>query len=191
MPSNSTEWQRPWWLSFLDRTNFTVAGLTAFAILLTRSAGTAYFAAGALACSLSVKVLKHGIRQPRPALGKKKTYGMPSTHSATITYYATFVPLACIYLPLHPSVPAGEMARVLVPLIVVPWAALIAMSRVWLRHHTWAQVAVGCAYGVAFASVWFALWTRVGLNEHGPMAEELVHTFFGLQVTASKARRAA
>ncbi|KAJ7709923.1 hypothetical protein B0H17DRAFT_244735 [Mycena rosella] len=175
----STSWERPWWLSFLDRTNFTVTALTAAAILFTRSACVAYLGAGALACSLSVKVLKRGIRQPRPALRQtKKTYGMPSTHAASISFYATFIPLACIYLPLHPSVPAGAMARVLVPAVTIPWAVLIVLSRVWLGHHNWAQVAVGCAYGVGFAGVWFALWTR-GLDEYGRMAEELVESFVG------------
>ncbi|KAJ7109360.1 hypothetical protein C8R44DRAFT_884405 [Mycena epipterygia] len=179
MSSNSETWQRPWWLSFLDRTNLTVTALTASAILLTRSAGVAYFGAGALMCSLSVKVLKRGIRQPRPALrNKKKTYGMPSTHSATIAYYATFVGLACVYLPLHPSLPAGAMARVLVPIVVLPWATLIALSRLWLGYHTWPQVAVGCAYGVVFAGVWFLVWTQ-GLNEHGRTAEELFEAFLG------------
>jgi dolichyldiphosphatase len=103
---------------------------------------------------------------------------MPSTHSASIAYYATFVPLACIYLPLHPSVPAGAMARVLVPAVVLPWAALIALSRVWLGHHTWPQVAVGLAYGVVFAGIWFSLWTR-GLSEYGRMAEEMFESFVG------------
>ncbi|KAJ7155982.1 hypothetical protein C8R43DRAFT_884150 [Mycena crocata] len=176
--SDSTTWKRPWWLSFLDRTNLTVTVLTASAILLTQgSPGVVYFGAGALSCSISVQILKRAIRQPRPAFRqKKKTYGMPSTHSATIAYYATFVPLACVYLPLHPSLFPG--ARVLTPLVVLPWAALIALSRVWLGHHTWPQVAVGCAYGVAFAGVWFSLWTR-GLNEHGRMAEEFVKSYLG------------
>ncbi|KAJ7449794.1 hypothetical protein FB451DRAFT_1286566 [Mycena latifolia] len=178
MSSASASWERPWWLSFLDRTNLTVTALTASAILFTQSAGVAYFGAGALACSVSVQILKRGIRQPRPAFRQtKKTYGMPSTHSGTVAYYATFVPLACIYLPLHPSLPA--IARVLVPVVVLPWAALIALSRLWLGHHTWPQVAVGCAYGVVFAGVWFSLWTRGGLDEYGRMAEELFESLVG------------
>ncbi|KAJ6547547.1 hypothetical protein B0H19DRAFT_1166230 [Mycena capillaripes] len=177
MSSTPNAWERPWWLSFLDRTNITVTGLTAFAILLTRSAGVAYFGAGALACSISVQILKGGIRQPRPVLGKKKTYGMPSTHSATIAYYSAYVPLACMGLPLHPSIPGGEAARVIAPILLLPWAALIAMSRIWLQHHTYKQVAFGVLYGVAFAGMWFALWTRTGLNELGRDVEELVNSF--------------
>ncbi|KAJ7097942.1 hypothetical protein B0H15DRAFT_879140 [Mycena belliarum] len=175
MSSASEFRERPWWLAFLDRTNFTVAALTASAILFTRSAGVVYFSTGALACSVSVQILKRGIQQPRPALRQtKKTYGMPSTHSSSVAYYATFVPLACIYLPMHSSLP--PIARVLVPVIVVPWAALIALSRVWLGHHTWPQVAVGCAYGIIFAGVWFLLWAR-GLSEYGVVAEGLFQSF--------------
>ncbi|KAJ7172491.1 hypothetical protein C8R46DRAFT_1086142 [Mycena filopes] len=178
MSSHPDTWERPWWLSFLDRTNLTVTGLTAIAILLTRSAGVAYFGAGAVACTLAVKVLKPAIRQPRPALGKKKTYGMPSTHSASVGFFATYVPLACVYLPLHSSVPGGAAARLLVPAVVLPWAAMIALSRVWLGHHTWTQVAVGCAFGAAFAGMWFTLWTR-GLDEHGLVVEEFADWVLG------------
>ncbi|KAJ7774642.1 PAP2-domain-containing protein [Mycena maculata] len=168
----------PWLLSFLDRTHFTVTALTATAILITRSAAVLYFGAGALACSLSVKLLKHGIRQPRPASQKqKKTYGMPSTHSATISYYATFLALACVYLPLHPSLPASTLVRALVPVVVLPCATLIALSRIWLGHHTWPQVAVGCTYGVGFAGVWFTLWVN-WLQEHGRTAEGIFNSFF-------------
>jgi len=178
MSSNSNAW-RPWWLPLFERTNITVIALTAISILWTRSAGVAYCGAGAVACSLTVKYgLKRILRQPRPVLGKKKTYGMPSTHSASIAYFATFVPLACLYLPLHPSVPGGEGARVVAPIIVLPFATMIAMSRVWLGHHTWTQVAAGCAYGVAWACLCFTLWTR-GLNEYGPTVEQYFGGFLG------------
>ncbi|KAJ7632601.1 PAP2-domain-containing protein [Roridomyces roridus] len=142
----SSTWQRPWWLSFLDHTNITVTGLTAVVVLFTRSAGVAYFSAGALACSLSVKVLKRAIRQPRPKKSTgKKTYGMPSTHSATIAYYAAFISLACAYLPLHPTLPGGEaLLRTGVRMLVIPWATLIALSRLWYVK----RCALGGAHGL-------------------------------------------
>lgn len=103
---------------------------------------------------------------------------MPSTHSATITYFAVYVPLACAFLPLHPSLPDHAMSRIIPVSIVVPWAALIAMSRVWLGHHTWEQVAAGCSYGVGFAALWFALWTK-GLNDYGRLLEWTLYSHFG------------
>ncbi|KII94108.1 hypothetical protein PLICRDRAFT_88372 [Plicaturopsis crispa FD-325 SS-3] len=176
--SESAPWRRPWWLGFLDRTNLTVTGLTACVLLYTKSSGVLYFCVGGVACSMSVKLIKRFIRQPRPAHPSqhKISYGMPSTHSATITYYASYIPLACAYLPIHTSLPSGTTTRIIPPLIVVPWAGLIAMSRVWLGHHTWLQVIVGCSYGLAFASVWFALWTN-GLDDRGRTLERMVHEY--------------
>jgi len=178
-------WKRPWWLAFLDKafeTNLILTSLTASYLAYTRSAGVAYFAAGAVMCSLTVKLVKRILRQPRPVqMGlshQKLSYGMPSTHSAAITYYATYVPLACIYLPIHASLPQSSLIRVMPPLVIVPCASLIAVSRIWLGHHTWPQVAVGCSYGIAFACVWFIPWTY-GLSEHGEYLEHLLDSLFG------------
>jgi hypothetical protein len=59
------------------QTHITVTALTAGAIVLTRAAGVAYFAAGALACSQSAKLVKMAVKQPRPrsAYSHKRTYG--------------------------------------------------------------------------------------------------------------------
>lgn len=97
---------------------------------------------------------------------------MPSTHSATVSHYAASIFLGCLYLPIHPTLPSGLSVRIVLPLIAFPCAATIVMSRLWLGHHTMAQVVAGVSFGVAFASVWFALWTR-GLNSWGEHAEEI------------------
>lgn len=85
---------------------------------------------------------------------------MPSTHASAITFYAIYVPLACLYLPIHKSLPNVLVSRIVPCIIIVPWAAVIAVSRIWLGHHTWPQVAVGATYGATVASVWFFLWTH-------------------------------
>lgn len=97
---------------------------------------------------------------------------MPSTHAATISYYAAYILLGCLYLPIHPTLPSGLYTRILPPLITIPFATTIVMSRVWLGHHTMPQVVAGASYGVAFAFVWFALWTR-GLNSWGAHVEQI------------------
>ncbi|KAF7440486.1 hypothetical protein PC9H_000831 [Pleurotus ostreatus] len=164
------------------QTNFVVTGLSAAFLLYTRSAGVLYFTLGALLCSATVKLIKRAIRQPRPvvehAAGKRKvSYGMPSTHSATIIYYATYIPLACAKLPIHPSLPANSfVTRVLPVLIAVPYGYVIAASRVWLGHHTWKQVVVGGSYGAALAAVWFELWIRGG-HAYGQVLEREVNGY--------------
>ncbi|KAF9809068.1 hypothetical protein IEO21_07605 [Rhodonia placenta] len=164
-----------WWMRFLDKTNAVVTGLTAGFLLYTRSSAVAYFAAGAVVCSLTVKTIKRLVRQPRPVAtirGKRKTsYGMPSTHSATITFYAAYITLACLCLPILPSLPSSLATRIVPPAVVLPWAATIAVSRTWLGHHTWPQVAAGCACGLLFSPIWFSLWTR-GANDYGRLLEQ-------------------
>jgi dolichyldiphosphatase len=177
-----------------------VTAITACTVLYTRSAGVAYFSAGALACSITVKMLKRVLRQARPVQTtdrkQKQTYGyvagarvmcasstpplsrMPSTHSATITFYGTYIPLACAWLPLHPSLPDNSLFRPLATLLAVPWALAVAGSRIRLGHHTVPQVAVGCAYGFTFAWGWFSLWTH-GFNDLGRIAENHVRTYIG------------
>lgn len=103
---------------------------------------------------------------------------MPSTHSATISYFATYILLASTYLQVHPSLgpPSGAMWRILPPLTCLLWAGSIMMSRVWLGHHTWPQVFAGASYGIAMASIWFALWTG-GWNDVGQKAEDIVNAW--------------
>ncbi|KAI9060096.1 PAP2-domain-containing protein [Trametes sanguinea] len=169
-----------WWLRALDQALTT---LTACVLLYTRSAGVAYFVVGAVLCSITVKILKRCFRQPRPVTvivngrRRKKSYGMPSTHSAVIMFFATYITLACAFLPIHPSFPSSPaLTRGMPPLVVVPLASTIAVSRIWLGHHTWPQVAAGCAYGLAVAPLWFVLWTK-GLNEYGQKAEGLLESY--------------
>ncbi|KXN82101.1 Dolichyldiphosphatase 1, partial [Leucoagaricus sp. SymC.cos] len=166
-------------------THGTVVGLTAAFLLYTRSAGVAYFVVGAVTCSVTVKLVKRAIRQPRPPpslAGRKMkaSYGMPSTHSATITFFAAYILLACQNLPIHRTLPQSPAAtRLIPPLIAIPWALAIMMSRVWLGYHTWAQVTAGSAYGVVATGAWFMLWTRTGLNVVGRYLEEVAWQWFG------------
>jgi dolichyldiphosphatase len=95
---------------------------------------------------------------------------MPSTHSASITYYAIYIGCACAYLPIHSTLLRIPFIR-LVPLITTPWAASILASRVWLGHHTWEQVTAGAACGLVSALVWFDLWHRQGLSDIGNLVE--------------------
>jgi len=168
------------WLTFLDHTDIVVTSLTAGFLLYTRSAAVFYFVSGAVFCSRSVKLIKKVIRQPRPPVNhqgrQKSSYGMPSTHSATISFYVTYIVSASFYLPIHSSLPSGRVSRILPVIISVPWAAMILMSRVWLGHHTWPQVFAGSAYGVAVALGWFKLWTS-GMDLIGKEAEQIVNSW--------------
>jgi len=166
-------------LRLLDRTNTIVTGLTAVTLLYTCSTGIAYFCAGAVACTISVKCIKPILGQARPEKPRQKhTYGMPSTHSATITFYGTYIPSACVWLPLHASLPESPLFRAFVAFVVVLWTCAVAYSRVSLGYHTAPQVIVGCIYGFAFACVWFWLWTH-GLGDLAWIVERQVRAYIG------------
>jgi dolichyldiphosphatase len=103
---------------------------------------------------------------------------MPSTHSATIMYYGTYITLACTWLPLHASLPQSSFLRPLAALATIAWACVVAGSRILLGHHTAPQVIVGCIYGFTFACVWFWPWTH-GLSDLGHIVERHISVYIG------------
>lgn len=98
---------------------------------------------------------------------------MPSTHSAVATFQATFTILACLYLPIHSSIPLGDSQRYFPILFIVPWAVSVMVSRVRLGYHTWPQVLAGVSWGFPCALVAYKTWVG-GLNEYGRAVEEFL-----------------
>jgi len=145
-------------LYFYDQTNWVVISLTSSFIVYTRfSPGPVYFSIGAVAASRVAKILKLLLREKRPEGSRlAKTYGMPSTHSSVISYYAAYTLLATLYFPRE--MPYASWPKWLPPLVVLPWAISIVFSRIWLGHHTLNQVLAGSAIGVTFALGWFQWW---------------------------------
>lgn len=110
---------------------------------------------------------------PSMTLNNVLVYRMPSTHSATITFFGAYILLASLYLPIHPSFPGDwRITRVLPPLFCVPCASLIAASRYWLGHHTLPQIGAGVALGLVMTTFWFTAWTVGGVNQYGRVLEE-------------------
>ncbi|SCV70605.1 BQ2448_3367 [Microbotryum intermedium] len=134
--------------------------------------------------SLTAKILKRFIRQPRPdrALRYETTYGMPSTHSSSIAYFGTYLTLASLSLPFHSrisslvplyphiikfdsgKVVSGEnLIRLSLASLFVLSASSVCWSRIRLGHHTKAQVIVGASLGACVACAWFMLW--IGIDQ--------------------------
>ncbi|WRT63397.1 uncharacterized protein IL334_000302 [Kwoniella shivajii] len=148
-------------LYILDETHITVTLSTALAILFTRNAHVVWFAIGALNSSLSAKVLKNLIRNPRPPpppptssvpskIRPKRTYGMPSTHSTALTFYFIYLIPFVTLLPSPYSLLAG--------LGVGGYWILGLWSRKELGYHTWEQVLGGGLYGTLLALGWKSLY---------------------------------
>ncbi|SAM59043.1 uncharacterized protein UBRO_01122 [Ustilago bromivora] len=154
------------WL--LKHTQGIVTTATAIGILHLRTAHVLYFTIGSLATSFSAKGLKRVIKQPRPPGSRvKKTSGMPSTHSATISFMGIYIMLSALFLPLHPTFSldssSDNVARIWIGLVGIAAPVLVMWSRVRLGVHTPAQTLVGAALGVAKACIWFTAWNGTNL----------------------------
>ncbi|RIA89468.1 phosphatidic acid phosphatase type 2/haloperoxidase, partial [Glomus cerebriforme] len=114
-----------------------------------------------------VSILKQIIRQPRPyhatitiqpssqpAIQKqRKSFGMPSSHSAIIIYFATFITLQLFNV-------ASPLVKLFSFLMVFIIGLLVLWSRVELGHHTTAQVLMGMLLGIILAVFWNNLWVN-------------------------------
>ena len=134
---------------------------------------------------LIAKVLKRFIRQPRPELSVKKTYGMPSTHSSSIAFFGVYLSLCIARLKPHPRFLPNLLSRRgdsedFAPLVrgiltagVLYGAISVMWSRVRLTYHTSAQVVAGASVGGIIALACFWLWQST-LVRYTPQLERVV-----------------
>ncbi|KAJ2786768.1 hypothetical protein GGI15_001260 [Coemansia interrupta] len=108
-----------------------------------------------VACCAIAKLLKLLIRQNRPSRSNRKTqgktsYGMPSTHSAAVIYFASYL----VYI-LHDLASSHRRMLSALSVLAIAFGSVGALSRVFNRHHTLPQVLAGSALGVSFATAWW------------------------------------
>ncbi|KAI8822687.1 phosphatidic acid phosphatase type 2/haloperoxidase [Fimicolochytrium jonesii] len=97
-------------------------------------------------------VAKKIVRQARPTEYLGKGYGMPSSHSQFVAYFA-------FYITIYAFTRFTFQSRAWKPLITIAamsMAGLVAYSRIHLTYHTPPQVLVGLTCGALFAGLWFA-----------------------------------
>ncbi|KAG0139484.1 hypothetical protein CROQUDRAFT_666425 [Cronartium quercuum f. sp. fusiforme G11] len=177
-------------LILLRETQVIVTIATALAILHLRTAHSIWFGLGAISATISAKLLKRFIRQPRPIESNKGTYGMPSTHSSSISFFGIYLFLCCLLLPLHfrliplvspflssqtllslldqadePS-SSSRLLRTFAGLSFLIASAIVCWSRVKLGYHTPSQVLAGALIGSIFGTFWFSLWAGFKLDSN-------------------------
>lgn len=112
-----------------------------------------YFTMCAIFTTLVAKVLKRLIKQPRPdSTTRKTTYGMPSSHSTAISYFAMY--LQCVVFNQDSLLLTAGSVLLFIFSLAVIW------SRVQLGHHTQAQVIAGTCLGACMAFLFFSLWKQ-------------------------------
>ncbi|KAG0054824.1 hypothetical protein BGZ83_010386 [Gryganskiella cystojenkinii] len=123
------------------------------AIVNGRDIKVALMLAGQLLNELLNLMLKRFVRQARPTGFLGDGYGMPSSHSQFMTYFATYVVILMYRRELAP----GSILPHIFANGAVVWAFLVIYSRVHLYYHTWQQVSVGAICGIAFAFFYYWL----------------------------------
>ena len=92
-----------------------------------------------------------------------KGYGMPSSHSQFVTFFALSLTMWLLFRHVPTSTtsysPSTLSERVLLSLLACMGAGAVAASRVYLNYHTPKQVLVGVAAGAVFAIIWFLFTT--------------------------------
>jgi dolichyldiphosphatase len=76
---------------------YFVAGTAFLTISIFSSYRPLYFVACGVANSILSKVLKFILKEPRPPSAPKAGYGMPSSHSQSILYFATVLLLTVLH----------------------------------------------------------------------------------------------
>lgn len=88
-----------------------------------------------------------------------KGYGMPSSHSQFVAFFAVFLTLFLLFR--HKPTRSATMSatsfseRLFLSTAACLGATAVALSRIYLTYHTFKQVAVGAAAGSVSAIAWF------------------------------------
>ncbi|KAG1682496.1 Dolichyldiphosphatase 1 [Nymphon striatum] len=131
-------------------------------IIFRRDLHTICFLSGNVINEIISLILKYTIRQPRPTLSKGilyTEYGMPSSHSQFMWFFAIYFSLF-ILIRLHhhnSSNPLDNAWKYISVLTFVIGAITVSYSRVYLEYHTTRQVIWGAVIGAIFAILWFFL----------------------------------
>jgi dolichyldiphosphatase len=170
-------------------------------VLCRRDLHTCFILLGQLLNELFNKALKETVREARPEGAPADDFGMPSSHSQFMWFFAAY------HLQFVRS-RAAQHSRWEVlgsSALAVSCAAAVAYSRVYLRYHTVEQVIIGGLLGVACGTAWRGAtvkWfapslfpaleqTRIAAAFHFHDASHVDNVFASAAAAARNARAAA
>lgn len=113
------------------------------AVVTRRDFASPFIVVGTITAAFTTQALKKAFNQQRPAGAPFTDPGMPSSHALVATFAAT-----AWAIELHTRATSIALALA---------AATVSVLRVAVGYHTWAQIGVGTAFGVAGAPAWMAL----------------------------------
>lgn len=147
--------------------------VTAVGVLWHTRAEAAFYLFGALSTSVAAKTLKSWIRDPRPdGTAVTRTYGLPSTHSATVTYM-------CAYLLFYTGRKVIEQGfsplthwEIAYSTFLLAYPPVVMWSRTALIAHTVKQVLAGAALGLVVANGAWQVWNLDNMILGGALKDQ-------------------
>lgn len=142
-----------------------VSAMATIVLLATTSPLPLFYTTIAVLNGIIGKALKITLRQPRPSGSPKTDYGMPSTHTAAIVYFALV-----LHFTSHHFLPTSRLDTLqhLLDALAVSYTALACSYRVRARLHTVPQIAAGAVLGGCFAAL--------AISQQALIADQLMST---------------
>ena len=140
-----------------------VSGTAATLVVISKETAPIYYIAGGIVNAFLSKFLKNIFKQKRPLTGLyKNSYGMPSSHSQALFYFATVSSLACFKYAEKSKALYSSLSIFLYTILASSW-------RVSIGLHSLNQTLVGAIFGTGFGYVvknledysWSTLLTNV------------------------------
>ncbi|XP_065332921.1 dolichyldiphosphatase 1-like [Cloeon dipterum] len=148
-------------LALFSLSPFAILAGFAALILFRRDLHTITFFIGTATNELLNFILKHTICEARPMARSSlyTEYGMPSSHSQFMWFFALYCALFILIRLHHMNNSSALESFWKIGLVCscILLAIIVSFGRVYLNYHSWKQVLVGSAVGVAFAIFWFAM----------------------------------
>jgi dolichyldiphosphatase len=139
---------------------FTIVSFTAL-FVMNRNIRTMYFLIGQLLNEAFNLVLKHLIKEERPAdLLGDGSYGMPSSHTQFMWFFTTY---STMYLMRRIPPVKLRRWRGLVLFALYCLTIGVTTSRIYLGYHTVSQVLAGLGIGCLTGTCWYILlgWMEI------------------------------
>ena len=110
-------------------------------------------------------------------INREKTFGMPSTHSTSISFFMSYIVMA---LYSYPSTAPSfvQMHRNVLACGTMVWGVAILASRVYLGYHTVPQVVVGAILGSSSGIVWRKVWKSLIRRKSEKLAQKAIDEAF-------------
>eukprot|EP01132_Coremiostelium_polycephalum_P006812 gene6812-8451_t len=150
-----------WIMAYITLIPIAIAIGVITLIIFKRDLRTVSIFLGLLFSETCNYILKKSIKEHRPTVWKelkKQSYGMPSSHSQFMFFFAVLMTL--FFLKKRIKLRSNNLPKLILVFLFF-LAATVAYSRVHLFYHTSKQVFFGSMTGIILGFIWFAIVEKI------------------------------